>query len=94
MAQVSGDRQRSHKSDSYEHNDAKVMEDGTGSEIPLSLDEKNLVYSNGKEEPEIHLRTWVAVASMLLLNYVQVLALQSPPAVVRADALHTHTDTV
>lgn len=42
----------------------------------------NLIYENDEEEPEIHLRTWIALASMWLLNYVQVVALQGPPAVV------------
>ena len=41
----------------------------------------NLVY-DGEEEPEIHMRTWIALASMFLLNLVQVFALQGPPAVV------------
>ncbi|KAK5095834.1 hypothetical protein LTS08_007971 [Lithohypha guttulata] len=40
----------------------------------------NLVY-DGDEEPEIHMRTWIALAAMFLLNYVQVIALQGPPAV-------------
>ena len=43
--------------------------------------EGNLVY-DGEEEPEIHMRTWIALASMFLLNLVQVFALQGPPAVV------------
>lgn len=43
--------------------------------------EPNLVY-NGEEEPEIHMRTWIAIGAMFLLNMVQVFALQGPPAVV------------
>lgn len=43
--------------------------------------EGNLFY-DGEEEPEIHMRTWIALASMFLLNLVQVFALQGPPAVV------------
>lgn len=42
----------------------------------------NLVYSQHEKEPEIHARTYLAVAAMFLLNMVQVLALQGPPAVV------------
>lgn len=42
----------------------------------------NLVYDNVDEEPELHLRTYLALTSVILLNYVQVIALQSPPAVV------------
>lgn len=40
----------------------------------------NLVY-DGDEEPEVHMRTWIALAAMFLLNLVQVFALQGPPAV-------------
>jgi hypothetical protein len=42
----------------------------------------NLVYENLEEEPELHVRTYLALASMFLLNLVQVFALQGPPAVV------------
>jgi hypothetical protein len=42
----------------------------------------NLVYDHDNEEPELHARTYLAVAAMFLLNLVQVLALQAPPAVV------------
>lgn len=42
----------------------------------------NLVYENLEEEPELHARTYLALASMFLLNLVQVFALQGPPAVV------------
>jgi hypothetical protein len=43
---------------------------------------ENLVYDHDDEEPEIHARTYLAVAAMFLLNMVQVVALQGPPAVV------------
>jgi hypothetical protein len=42
----------------------------------------NLVYDDIDEEPELHARTYIALAAMLLLNLVQVVALQGPPAVV------------
>ena len=45
--------------------------------------EGNLVYDDVDEEPEIHARTYIALAAMCLLNLVQVVALQGPPAVVR-----------
>jgi MFS family permease len=41
----------------------------------------NLFYDNADEEPELHARTYIALAGMWLLNYVQVFALQGPPAV-------------
>ena len=45
----------------------------------------NFVYDHDDDEPELHLRTYFALAAMFLLNLVQVLALQAPPAVVRND---------
>jgi hypothetical protein len=42
----------------------------------------HLVYGNDDEEPELHARTYIALAAMLSLNLVQVVALQGPPAVV------------
>ena len=50
-------------------------------ENAVTLDD-NLVYNAVDEEPEIHMRTWIALAAMFLLNLVQVFALQGPPAVV------------
>lgn len=46
----------------------------------------NLEYNDDEEEPEIHARTYVALAAMFILNLVQVIALQGPPAVVRFDS--------
>lgn len=42
----------------------------------------NLIYDDADQEPELHARTYVAVAAMFMLNLVQVFALQGPPAVV------------
>ena len=42
----------------------------------------NLVYDHNDEEPELHARSYFALAAMFFLNLVQVLALQGPPAVV------------
>lgn len=42
----------------------------------------DLVYDDIDHEPELHFRTWIALASMWLYNYVIVFALFSPPAVV------------
>ncbi|KAB5576271.1 putative siderophore iron transporter [Coniochaeta sp. 2T2.1] len=41
----------------------------------------NLVYDNAEEEPQLHLRTYVAFVALIVLNYVQIIALQGPPAV-------------
>jgi hypothetical protein len=45
----------------------------------------DLVYDHDDEEPELHARTYFALAAMFFLNLVQVLALQGPPAVVCND---------
>lgn len=42
----------------------------------------NINYDDDENEPELHARTYVALAAMFLLNMVQVLALQGPPAAV------------
>lgn len=42
----------------------------------------SLVYDDAEHEPELHIRTWIALAAMCLFNYVVVFALLSPPAVV------------
>jgi hypothetical protein len=42
----------------------------------------NLGYNDDEREPEIHARTYYALAAMFLLNMVQVVALQGPPAAV------------
>ena len=42
----------------------------------------NLVYDNDELEPELHMRTYVALAAMFVLNYVGIVALQGPPSVV------------
>ena len=43
----------------------------------------DVVYLDEEEEPELHARTYIALAAMFLLNYAMVIALQAPPAVVR-----------
>lgn len=48
---------------------------------------KNLDYNDDNHEPELHARTYSAIAAMFLLNMVQVLALQGPPAVVSISLL-------
>ena len=51
----------------------------------VTASDANLEYNDDEEEPEIHTRTYVALAAMFLLNLVQVVALQGSPAVVRFD---------
>ena len=52
--------------------------------VEKPVTEGNIVYDDVEEEPELHMRTYIALASMFLLNLVQVFALQGPPAVVRS----------
>lgn len=41
----------------------------------------DLVYDDAEHEPELHMRTWIALAAMCLFNYNVIFALLSPPAV-------------
>jgi hypothetical protein len=54
----------------------------------------NLEYNDDEEEPKIRARTYVALAAMLLLNLVQVVALQGPPAVVRYPVRISHANKI
>ncbi|EXJ73007.1 uncharacterized protein A1O5_04156 [Cladophialophora psammophila CBS 110553] len=47
----------------------------------VDINDQNLHYDEVDEEPELHARTYIALFSMFLLNMVQVVALQGPPAV-------------
>jgi hypothetical protein len=70
--------------------DDQAAEKGVAENVHVEeadIQQANLVY-DGEEEPEIHLRTWIALAAMFLLNYVQVFALQGPPAVVSQPRLN------
>lgn len=49
---------------------------------------RDLTYENPDEEPELHLKTYFAVAALFLLNFVQVFALTGPPVVVRCQIVH------
>lgn len=41
----------------------------------------NHSYDNEDEEPELHARTYIALAAMFLLNFIQAFALTGPPTV-------------
>ena len=53
-------------------------------DVDSNDDQNNLHYNESDQEPELHARTYVALFAMFVLNGVQVLALQGPPAVVSA----------
>jgi hypothetical protein len=55
--------------------------------VEKDTNDEILVYDNVEEVPELHMRTWIAMASMLLLKFAELLALQGPPAVVSASVL-------
>ena len=68
-----------HKADvSMSANDAQEIHSEKGTQS-----EGDLVYDNAEEEPELHARTWLAVASVITVYFVGIIALQGPPAVVR-----------
>lgn len=52
----------------------------------------NLHYDEVDLEPELHARTYIALFSMFMLNLVQVVALQGPPAVVSSYPLQSHPE--
>ena len=56
------------------------------------VDGTNPVYEEEDIEPEVHIRTWVAVAAMLFLNFVQVISLQGPPVVASQQQLAVPSD--
>ena len=59
----------------------KSQNEATHKEKAASV--SNFDYDDEEQEPELHARTYFALAAMFLLNLVQVLALQGAPAVVR-----------
>jgi hypothetical protein len=70
------------KSSSFE--EVKNPSQGDNSER-IDTDRGTLVYDDVDEEPELHARTYLALLAMFLLNMVQVVALQGPPAVVSSN---------
>lgn len=58
------------------------MAGGDLEKFPGSAEVMNPVYDNAEEEPVLHLRTWVALAAMFVMNFTQTFALQGPPSVV------------
>ncbi|KIY01299.1 uncharacterized protein Z520_02851 [Fonsecaea multimorphosa CBS 102226] len=50
----------------------------------------NIVYDNADQEPELHVRTWVALGAIFLFNFVGVVALQGPPTVLSYISASLH----
>ncbi|UNI15994.1 hypothetical protein JDV02_002474 [Purpureocillium takamizusanense] len=65
--------------------DHGISHDKTVSQIgrgePTASSDSNWDYEDGDIEPELHARTYLALAAMFLLNLVQLIALQGPPTV-------------
>lgn len=51
----------------------------------VDMTQENMVYDDAEHEPELHLRTWIALVAMWLYNYTIVFTLLSPPTVVRTS---------
>ncbi len=68
--------QRDHKDETPKVTEAEHGE--LAPESPLG----NLEYREDDQEPEIHIRTWLAVAAMTILNFVALVALTGPPTMV------------
>ncbi|KIW13895.1 hypothetical protein PV08_06676 [Exophiala spinifera] len=45
----------------------------------LHSSQKNLNYDEADQEPVLHARTWIALGAMVMLNMVQLIALNGPP---------------
>lgn len=75
-----------------EDKDVQSHSDDPGDyELQRPMSTVNHVYTDVDIEPEIHLRTYIALAAMLFLNYVQVIALQGPPVVVSTQFKSTRS---
>jgi hypothetical protein len=48
---------------------------------PVQQDD-NLTYTDDEHEPEIHARTWIAVAALCVQSFCQLFALMGPPTIV------------
>ena len=59
-----------------------------------SVDQQdNLVYDNDETEPELHARTYVAIAAVVFTNFVSVFGLNAPPAVVSESSHNSRRQT-
>lgn len=76
------------------HIEKVVDANGIPNDDPIPLDKQdgdfdadttNLRYTDAEHEPQLHLRTWIALGSMWLYNLALLFALNSPAAVVCPD---------
>ena len=77
---------QSHSSATLSTKDENIATRGLSEEVvhkeTARVESSSFDYDDNEQEPEIHARTYFALAAMFFLNLVQVLALQGPPAVV------------
>ena len=52
-------------------------------ELKEHADAGDLIYLDADEEPQLHWRTYLALAAMCILQFVSLLALLGPPTAVR-----------
>ncbi|GJN83977.1 hypothetical protein PLIIFM63780_007528 [Purpureocillium lilacinum] len=57
---------------------------------PEASSDSNWDYEEDEIEPELHARTYLALAAMFLLNLVQLIALQGPPTVLTSIGRDLH----
>lgn len=53
---------------------------------PSRIDRADMTYLGEDEEPELHLRTYIAISALFILNYVQLVALTGAPALVHSPS--------
>lgn len=82
---ITGTPESSHEADVSSRNDPGKSEKMHLENVATNAtnDDLNFHYEEVDEEPELHMRTWIAIAAVCVMNLVQTIAVQGPPAVVR-----------
>lgn len=53
----------------------------------VETDLGNLRYDDEDEEPELHMKTWIALAALIFMQMTMIMAVQGPPPAVSDEAL-------
>jgi hypothetical protein len=61
--------------------DKELAEEAIHDEGQVAID-NNVGQIADIEEPQLHLKTYIAIAAMMLMNIAQLMSLQGPPTVV------------
>lgn len=76
-------------------NDGMLKNEGSVTEYKEDVTASdNFVYDDAEEEPALHWRTYLALFALVMCNYVAVLSLQAPPAMVNCLPLHLHLSVI